>query len=106
LYSCSDNRNVAALVIWNEIWSHLKVELSKDHAAVITAMWNNKDENKTIEKEFAFDATNELLHLYNQPEISSNVFNALTKDLIKMGCIEDKDGKAFWLCEWVKKSYK
>jgi len=96
----------AALVIWNEIWSHLKIELSWKHAAVITALWDNRDDNKMVEKTVGFEASNEILNNHNQSEISLKEFNELLADLVRMGCVKEKDNGKVWLCEWVKKSFK
>ncbi len=59
-----------------------------------------------VDKDVGFKASNELLTNHNQPEISQEEYNQLLSDLVRMGCVKEKDGGKVWLCEWVKKSFK
>ena len=94
----------AALIIWNDIWSLLKLDLSRKHAAVMTALWNNRDENKIVQKNTGLQLTNDLLKQNNQPSISFDEYNQILLDLVHMGCIKEKENDKIWLREWVKKS--
>ena len=93
-----------ALVIWNEIWSQSKIDISFRHGLTIFAMWKNKDESQRIKKEKAFECVNSQLLGYKYPNMTLVEFDNIINDLKAMECIEI-DGDEIWLREWVKSTY-
>jgi hypothetical protein len=96
---------LAALVVWNKIWSLCNVEVSERHAAVVWTMWHNRDKDNCIEPSTVVKLVNSELLKYNRHKMNRKELNQIQKDLENMQCIEKSDSGKWWLREWVKTVY-
>lgn len=96
---------LAALVVWNRVWSLLQIEITEAHAVVIWSMWTNRDKDNRIEEEKLLRVVNmSLASTQREPMHHSELHNILM-ELEKLQCIKPLEGK-WWLREWVRKPYK
>ncbi len=98
----------AALVIWNNVWSTLSVELSEREAAVLWTMWVDRDKDNCIPDAGLLERVNRELNINGRSVISQQELDDALDVLKKMGCIKRSavDSKKWWLREWVRVSYK
>lgn len=97
----------AALVMWNEIWAGMTVEVAEREAIVMWTMWTNRDDKRCVVHASLLTLVNAELGRYGrQPLTSVELANALLK-LQKVGTIKKSrsDGEKWWLCEWVQVKY-
>lgn len=98
---------LAGIVLWDNFYSLIDLELSERHAAVIWIMWThrnpstdcigNKKLPTLIKTEFE-----KYIPLINKKELEDTL-----TDLVRMGCIKRSrnDPQEWWLREWVSKSF-
>jgi hypothetical protein len=96
---------LAALSLWNKLWGHSTIPLSKEHATVLCAMWQGRDTENRIENSQAFEKAGVLFSLYQWSSLNKQAFDQILVDLEGIECIECED-KSIWLREWVKITYK
>lgn len=97
---------LAALSIWNKIWSHSSIELSREHATVLYAMWQGRNYENKLSEADAFQKSGLMFQLNGWPPLAQQQFDSITEDLQQFQCIEKNDSNGtIWLREWVKKSY-
>ena len=96
---------LAALYVWNSVWSLLQIELTKKHAVVMYVMWTNRDSNYKIPENVAFEKTREFLAENEEDAGWLSEFSQVVNDLVRMKCIELNDG-IIWMREWVRKVRK
>lgn len=96
---------LAGLVVWNKICSALTIEITERHAAVVWAMWMNRDKENCVKDEVILDLVNKELSKYNRSEMSRRELDKILKELEKMKCIERTDENKWWLRERVKITY-
>lgn len=94
----------AALNLWKTLRDVSTVEISKDQAFVIVALWKNCNTERKIGLEKGYVAVNELLAKYGEPEITETKYNKIIDSLIKIECIEMEEN-IIWLREWISKNY-
>jgi hypothetical protein len=94
----------AALSIWNKLWTHATIELTKEQAASICAMWHRCDDKHQITRQAAFAETNILSGVFHWPPLSDEAFTNILIDLKLLECIE-VTGETIWLREWVQTKY-
>ncbi len=94
----------AALNIWKMLKNITTVEITKEQAIAIIALWGNCNQQQRITLEKGFEC---FKSLYGNIEISECTWEQYIKvisDLEKIGSLKlDDDG--IWLCEWVSKKY-
>ncbi len=96
---------LAALIVWNKVWSNIKIDLDENHAMTIKLMWENRDtERNWIEEEKSFRLFNQYLKSKNRNEILIDDFKKILSNLESMKCIEKSGDTNWWLREWVKKN--
>ncbi len=96
---------LAALIIWNKVWSNIKIDSGENQAIVIMLMWENRNvQDNTIEESNAYSLFNQYLKTKNRNGLVIEDFRRVLTDLEKMKCIAKKDLTRWWLREWVKKS--
>lgn len=71
----------AALSIFNKLWSHATIELSKEHATCLFAMWHRCNDEHEIDRDMAFQACNELFSVFHWPALEDGQFSAILHDL-------------------------
>ena len=97
---------LAALIVWDKIYSASTIEISERHATLIWTLWKNCDEKKCIEYKLIKDLVNWELGRYNRPKLEQKELDMLLKDLEKIECIEETDENKWWLREWVKVTFE
>lgn len=94
----------AALNIWKMLKNITTVEITKEQAIAIIALWGNCNQQQRITLEKGFEC---FKSLYGNIEISECTWEQYIKvigDLEKIGSLKlDNDG--ICLCEWVSKKY-
>lgn len=98
---------IGALVTWDALWSSLKLDISEDHACVIYALWNGRDDGDTIAKSDVFGAVNRERSQYGKQPLSPQEAARALDDLLKMRCLQPSknDPDRWWLREWVRIKY-
>lgn len=99
---------LAAIVIWNMVWSNLKVELSEREAAILWTMWVNRDDDRCVGHVDLLDKVNSELQAYGRSSISRQELDDALETLKKMRCIEwsESDPSKWRLRESIRVSYK
>jgi hypothetical protein len=98
---------LGGIVLWAAIRDAATIQLTEREAAVLWAMWKNKDSKDRVDDE-------KLEALVNK-ERAENGYSALSKQeidravdrLLQIGCIERASGDEgkWWLREWIRQSY-
>lgn len=94
----------AALNIWKAIRNILTIEINKEQAFVIIALWKNCDSTHRIDADHGHLVTNKLLSQYGEPEMSKIKYNKVIDSLTELRCIELNEN-IIRLIEWIRKSY-
>lgn len=94
----------SALNIWKALREVLTVEITKEQAFVIVALWKNCNQKQKITLEDGYKATNALCERFSEPKITNIKYNHTIDSLINLQCIELNEG-IIWLREWVSKKY-
>jgi hypothetical protein len=96
---------LAALSIWNKVWTHSALKLSRDHPTVLYAMWQGRGKDNTLSEADAIEKSGVMFQLNGWLPLDRNGYVAILNDLEKLQCIERKEPEVIWLREWVKKTY-
>jgi hypothetical protein len=96
---------LAALSIWNKLWSHSSIPLTPEMATTLVAMWQHRRGDDRINRTEAFEKTNLLLDSYKLQPLSTADFEILLNGLADLQCIEFDDNDDLWLREWVCATY-
>ena len=80
------------------------INISKEQAFVIVALWRNCDFDHKISLDDGFLSTNNLLKQYGEPDFTSLKYNIIIDSLIKIKCIELTE-EIIWLRERISKNY-
>ena len=94
----------AALHLWKSLRNAFTIEITKDQAFVIVALWKNCNQYHKIEIDKAYLAVTALYMKYGEPEITTIKYNQILDSLEKMRCIELNEG-IIWLREWISNDY-
>lgn len=93
-----------ALSLWCKLRDVATIDISKEQAFVLAALWRNCHPNHKISLDDGWIATNHLLKQYGEPEITSLKYNMTIDSLVEIECIELTE-EMIWLREWISKSY-
>ena len=96
---------LAALSTFNKMWAHASIELRKEQAACLVAMWPRCDERCRIPRAAAYSSCKELFSVYQWPEPSDDQLGELISELEVLRCVESKPEDIIWLRERVRVSY-
>lgn len=77
----------AALQIWKSLVDAATIQITKEQAFVIVALWKNCDAANKIVPDKGFDATNALLSSYGESALTMIKYNHVIDSLVKLGCI-------------------
>lgn len=83
---------LAALVIWNRIWTALTIDLTERHAAVLYVMWSRRDKEKRVRVEGLLGFVNAELQNYSRPPMSEKELSRILEALERLRCIEMVEG--------------
>ena len=95
----------AGLHIWITLWKSSGIDLDKNHAMAIYAMWTHRNPQNRISEDDAYARTNEHLISCGFPTLNKTEFTKVVDALCGMECIE-LDSGIIWLREWVKITYE
>lgn len=93
-----------ALSLWLKLRDIATINISKEQAFVIVALWRNCNSRHKISLDDGYTATNDLLKQYGELEITSLKYNMIIDSLAKIECIELTE-EIIWLREWISKNY-
>lgn len=94
-----------ALYIWNKIWCGAKEKLSQEDAVIIMSLWKHRaSDTNTIDEAEGFRTANATRVAHGLTKLQRSTYDEAVTKLLRMGCIEMKDGK-MWLREWVRVKY-
>lgn len=93
-----------ALSLWLKLRDIATINISREQAFVIVALWRNCNSNHKISLNDGFIATNDLFNQYGEPEITSLKYNMIIDSLVKIESIELTE-EIIWLREWISKEY-
>lgn len=98
---------LAAIVIWRNLWTNLKLELSEREAATIWTMWQNRDDDNCVSDAELLDMVNSELGKYGRGPISREELDDCLERLDRIRCIErsKSDPCKWWLKEKVRVEY-
>ncbi len=98
---------VRGLLIWDSLYSSLKIDLSEAHASVIWSMWKHKSEDRTVAKDEVVELTNKERDHYGRQALSEREIKDALEDPQRMKCIDQgpDDPSRWWLREWVRVRY-
>lgn len=94
----------AALNIWKMIRTVTTVEITKEQAIVVVALWDNCNQQQRITLEKGFECFRFLYENIETSNCTWEQYIKLISDLEKIGSLE-LDSNGIWLCEWVSKQY-
>lgn len=77
-----------ALSLWLKLRDIATINISKEQAFVVVALWRNCNPNHEISLDDGYIATNNLFKQYGEPEITNLKYNMIIDSLVKMECIE------------------
>lgn len=95
----------AALAIWKDLRDIFTVEITREQAIVLVALWKNCDATQHISLSDGLVATNTLCKSLDDSAMNPTIFNKTIDQLITLHCIEVTDEK-IWLREWISKKYR
>jgi hypothetical protein len=99
---------LAFLVLWDELWSRMKVDVQEREATVMLALWMNCD-SKTLRvpKDRVLNLVNGERAQYRLSELTSQELDLSLEMLVKMGCIKEawNDRSIWWIRDQVKVTF-
>lgn len=94
----------AALNIWKMLRDVTTVEITKEQAIVVVALWDNCNQQQRITLEKGFECFKSLYKNIEASNCTWEQYIKLISDLEKIGSLE-LDSNGIWLCEEVGKRY-
>lgn len=95
----------AALALWKELRDIFTVEITREQAIVLVALWNNCDNTHHINISDGFVAANTLYKNLDDCTMNQTIYNRIIDQLTILQCIELTD-ENIWLREWISKKYR
>ncbi len=93
-----------ALSLWIKLRDIATINISKEQAFAIVALWRNCNSCHQISLNDGFVATFDLFNQYGEPELTISKYNMIIDSLVKIESIELTEG-IIWLREWISKKY-
>ena len=94
----------AALNIWKMLRAITTVEITKEQAIVVVALWDNCNQQQRITLEKGFECFRSLYENIETSNCTWEQYIKLISDLEKIGSLE-LDSNGIWLREWISKRY-
>ena len=94
----------AALNIWKMLRAVTTVEITKEQAIVVVALWDNCNQQQRITLEKGFECFRSLYESIETSNCTWEQYIKLISDLEKIGSLE-LDSNGIWLREWISKRY-
>ncbi|HVF61800.1 MAG TPA: hypothetical protein VNJ70_18485 [Thermoanaerobaculia bacterium] len=99
---------LAGLVVWDTIWSGLKIDLTEREAVVVFTMWVNADRQKTVADGDLLAVVNDQCRTGGRAPLSERDLAEALWILEQLRCIRRsrRDSGRWWLQEWVSVDYR
>lgn len=94
----------AALNIWKMLRNITTIEITKEQAIAVVALWDNCNQQQRITLEKGFECFRVLYENIETSDCKWEQYIKLISDLEKIGSLE-LDSNGIWLREWVSKQY-
>ncbi len=94
----------AALNIWKMLRDVATVEINREQAITIIALWENCSQQKRITLEQGFECVKALYRQIEDSEYTWEQYIKTIDKLEKIGSLK-LDSEGIWLCEWIRKRY-
>lgn len=94
----------AALNIWKMLRDITTVEITKEQAIAVVALWDNCNQQQRITLEKGFECFKSLYKNIETSDCTWEQYIKLISDLEKIDSLK-LDSNGIWLCEWVSKRY-
>lgn len=94
----------AALNIWKMLRDITTIEITKEQAIAVIALWENCNQQQRITLEKGFECFKSLYENIETSKCTWEQYIKLIDDLEKIESLE-LDSNGIWLCEWVSKQY-
>jgi len=97
----------AAMVLWKDLYSSVKVDLSEKEALVLYTLWDEKDEDNCVPKHNLLVKTNETAKVFGGRELSELELDDCLRKLCQISCIKQSssDESKWWLRERVRVTF-
>ena len=92
------------LVLWDDLYSRLKVEISEREANVVWTLWINRDAESYVSKAALLSLVNSERRLLDRAALSQQELDDALAILKKMKCITESRNRpdSWFICEWVQ----
>lgn len=97
-------RVCAALNIWKMLRNVVMVEITKEQAIALIALWENCNQQNRISLEQGFECVKALYEQIEKKECVWEFYIKIINDLVKIRSIE-LDDEGIWMCEWINRKY-
>ena len=99
---------LAALVVWDSLWSAMQLKLAETEAAVLWALWKHRGKDHMVPKVKVAEHVSSELRAHGRKAVSRTQLQEALKKLEQMRCIEvpEDEPSQYWLREWVSISYR
>jgi len=94
----------AALALWKEFRNIFTIEITREQAIVLVALWKNCDTTQHISLSDGLAAVNTLYNTLDGCAINQTIYSRTIDQLINLHCIEVTN-EIIWLREWISKKY-
>lgn len=94
----------AALNIWKMLRDITTVEITKEQAIAVVALWENCDQHQRIELKKGFDCFHSLCSKIDVSECTWEHYLKIIDELVELGSIK-LDDSSIRCCEWVSRKY-
>ena len=96
---------VAGIALWKELRSTIEIKVTKEHAFLMVALWENCNNEQRISTDRGLECVNKLLEMHEIEPLSKKKYWELLGFLEDIDSIEI-DNEVIWLREWVSRKYK
>ena len=96
---------VAGIALWKELRSTIEIKVTKEHAFLMVALWENCNNEQRISTDRGLECVNKLLEMHEIEPLSKKKYWELLGFLEDIDSIEI-DNEVIWLREWVSQKYK
>lgn len=95
----------AAMLIWSKIWANSSVQLTREQASLVYAMWISREMECVVSRREAFEMCRLVYTNNSLPAPTQELFECTLSDLVSLGCIELQESGNIRLCEGVCNTY-
>lgn len=96
---------LAGLVVWNKVLALKKIEISENHAIVLSALWETRDENNIVDTTNIFEKVNSHFTKYTKRQLSKDKYNLIIDELHELKVLELNSDGTIWLRESIRQEY-